>query len=284
MRNERSPTTPGKFVGAVENGIVILRHLAHAAGPLGVAAIARGTDLNVSTTFNILRTLAKEGLVVFDATAKTYRIGLGVLELSAPLLGANQTDLIHPELERLSFEHKALIGLWKITPTDRIILVDRVVTVNIVRVDMALGSRLPAFVGAVGRCIAATRNLPRKELRQRFESLRWQAAPTFEEYAKDVAAVAHCGYAFDFGQLFRGLDIAGSVIRDHDGVARFGISGIAIAEQMSRTEMETLAVAIRATAARVSANLYGRAVERVEGWALAPGQAPGQAVAMAGQR
>lgn len=264
MRNDNDQAGVGKFVGAVENAVLILRYLAYATGALGVASIARGTDLNVSTTFNILRTLAKEGLVVFDPEAKTYRIGLGVLELSAPLLGTNQADLMRPELERLSLEHNALIGLWKVTPNDRIILVDRVVGPNVVRIDMELGSRLPAFVGAVGRCIAASRNYTRKELRQRFAALRWQAAPSFEAYAEEVAEAARRGYAFDLGQLFRGVDITASVVRDHEGNARFGISGIMIAGQLSSAELESLAIAINDTAGRISANLYGRALERAD--------------------
>ena len=255
--------TPGKFVGAVENAVRILHHLAHSNASYGVASIARETRLNVSTTFNILRTLWKEGLVVFDPETKTYRLGLGVLTLSVPLLGTNQAGLLHPELERLSHEHNALIGLWKITPNDRIILVDRIVSENVVRIDMRLGSRLPAFAGAVGRCIAATRNLSKEKLRQRFNMLRWQSPPTFKQYAEDVRTAARRGYAFDFGQLFRGLDIAASVIRDHNREAQFGISGIAIAGQLSRAELTCLAEAISETTGRISNTIYGRALAHV---------------------
>ena len=264
MRNDIDQATGGKFVGAVENAVAILRYLAHASGSLGVATIARDTGLNVSTTFNILKTLSKEGLVVFDRRTKTYRIGLGVLEFSAPLLGTGQADLFRPELEKLSVEHRSLIGLWKITPNERIVLVDRVVGLNIVRVDMSIGSRLPAFVGAVGRCVAATRRLSHSELRARFETLRWQDPPSFDDYAAEVEEAARRGYAFDHQQLFRGVDIAASVICDHAGEARFGISGIVIAGQLSRGELEALAVTIRDTAQGIGSSLYGRAAAMLE--------------------
>lgn len=270
MRNSIDQPTGGKFVGAVENAVVILRYLAHASAPLGVAPIARGTGLNVSTAFNILRTLVKERLVAFETEHKTYRIGLGVLEFSAPLLGTNQADLFRPELERLSREHRSLIGLWKITPDERIVLVERVVGANIVRVDMSIGSRLPAFVGAVGRCFAASRNLPMDELRERFERLRWQDPPTFEDYAADVSQAATRGYAFDLQQLFRGVDIAAAVIRDHAGSARFGLSGIVIAGQLSRSELGALAIAIRDSTQTIARSLYGRAADEVERSSHAP--------------
>lgn len=263
MRSSFDQATGSKFVGAVENAVTVLRYLTHASGPVGVAPIARETGLNVSTTFNILRTLTKERLVAFETTSKTYSIALGMLEFSVPLLGTNQIDLIHPELERLSAEHNSLIGLWKVTPNDRIVLVDRVVGINVVRVDMSIGSRLPAFIGAVGRCIAATRNLSVKELETRFRRLRWQAPPRFEDYTADVAAADKRGYAFDYGQLFKGVDIVAAVIRDHNGEARLGISGIVIAGQLSRPALAALGQEICKTAEHISANLYGRAIENI---------------------
>ena len=263
MRNGLDQATGAKFVGAVESAVTVLRYLAHAAAPAGVASIARETGLNVSTTFNILRTLAKEGLVAFETATKTYSIALGMLEFSAPLLGTNQVDLIRPELERLSTEHNSLIGLWKIAPNDRIVLVDRVAGINVVRVDMAIGTRLPAFIGAVGRCIAATRKLSAKDLEARFRRLRWQAPPRFEDYAADVIAAGKRGYAFDYGQLFKGVDTVAAVIRDHAGEARFGISGVVIAGQLPRPALAALGRDIHKTADHISANLYGRALESI---------------------
>ncbi|NOU06358.1 MAG: helix-turn-helix domain-containing protein, partial [Hyphomicrobiaceae bacterium] len=162
-----------KYVGAVEAAVTILRYLAGQSSPHGVAAIARATDLNISTTFNILRTLCKDDLVAFDAVQKSYRIGMGVLEFSAPLIGGNQVDVMRPVLERLAARHRVLIGLWQITADERIVLLDRVVDQGIVRADMSLGSRLPAYAGAIGRVYAASRDLSRAQLRAKFKTLRW---------------------------------------------------------------------------------------------------------------
>jgi DNA-binding IclR family transcriptional regulator len=246
-----------KIVGAVANAVAILRAMAQTGAPVGVAAIARNTGVSVSTCFNILRTLSAERLVDFDDEAKTYRIGLGVLELSLPLLGANQVDLIRPELKRLSAEHKSLICLWQVTDGERIVLVDRVSTVRTVRIDMSDGSRLPTFVGAVGRCYAAWRNLSRKELKLRFDTLEWQSPPTFDEYVQDVDRARRDGYALDLGQLFRGLEIAAAIVTDPSGKPRLGISGISIANQLSREEIERLGAKLRDSADWISEGLFG---------------------------
>ncbi|GHE04049.1 hypothetical protein U879_20945 [Defluviimonas sp. 20V17] len=247
-----------KYVGAVENAVAILRFLTHHHGPAGVARIARDCGLNVSTSFNILRTLAKEGLVSFDQESKEYRPALGLLEFSVPLLGTSQTDLIRPRLERLSQTHRALIGLWKVTSFDRIVLVDRVVEGRVVRVDMSLGARLPAFVGAIGRCVAATRDLSEAELRRAFDALRWQKTPSFAEYSADVARARSDGFALDRGNLFQGVDIAASAVRDTEGTARLGLSGIAIAGQLDEGELQALARDLHQTAGALSGLLYGR--------------------------
>ena len=258
---EDAPRSLQKYVGAVENAVSILRFLTHHHAPAGVAYIARETGIHVSTTFNILRTLAKERLIAFNPASKEYSPGLGLLEFSVPLLGVNQIDLVHPALEELSSAHRALIGLWKVTPQNRIVLVDRVVEGKVVRVDMALGARLPAFVGAVGRCVAATRKPSKSELQRRFRALRWQNPPSFEAYSADVAQARETGFAFDRGNLFQGLDIAAAVIIDREGQARFGISGIAVIGQISEAELQALAHALHDTAVRISANLYGASGE-----------------------
>lgn len=248
---------PQKFVGSVGSAIAILRYLAHLNRRAGVASIARETGINVSTCFNILRTLASERLVFFDPEEKSYGIGLGVLEFSAPLLGSNQASLIRPELERLARERQTLIGLWQITSGERIILVDRVSATRTARVDMSLGSRLPAFVGAIGRCYAAHRNLDRAMLKNKFLELQWQSPPSFEEYERDVERARAKGFAFDLGKLFKGLHIAAALVVDGQGEARFGISGIGISGQLSRNELRLLAEDLRDTTAWISERLFG---------------------------
>jgi DNA-binding IclR family transcriptional regulator len=271
---DQAPAT--KFVGAVANAVSILRSLAQAREPIGVAAIARDTNISVSSCFNILRTLASERLVEFDDNDKTYCIGVGVLEFSVPLLGVNQADLIRPELHRLSNKHKSLICLWQITETERVMLIDRVSSGKTVRVDMSHGSRLPAFAGAVGRCYGALANLDRDALKTWFEAVQWQAPPSFDDYYEDVQSAKSEGYAFDFGQLFIGLEIVASIVTDSTGKARLGISGINIAGQLERAELQRLGMDIRDSADWISETLFGvsRGVRQADRRALAPKPTP----------
>jgi DNA-binding IclR family transcriptional regulator len=106
-------------VGAVSSAVRILRRLGGLSAGVGVTAIGRATRVNTSTCFNILRTLVQEGLVVFEPKGKTYRLGVGVIEIAAGLLGKNQVDLIRPELQRLALNYDALLCLWHVTDSER---------------------------------------------------------------------------------------------------------------------------------------------------------------------
>lgn len=276
MGDNRDQAPAPKFVAAVANAVSILRAIAQAREPIGVAAIARATNVSVSTCHNILRTLANERLVEMDPDAKTYSVGLGVLEFSAPLLGANQADLIWPELQRLASMHRSLVCLWQVTDEERVVLVDCVSSGKTVRVDMPDGTRLPAFAGAVGRCYAALGDFGPEEIKTRFDRLEWQNPPKFEDYLADVEQARRDGYAFDYGRLYVGLEIAAAMITDSAGRARFGVSGINIAGQLEEGGLQRLAQDLRDSADWISETLFGvaKGTREAERRLMAPRPAP----------
>ena len=251
-------TGPSKFVPAVENAIKLLRRIAMASEPEGVAAMARATGLNGSTTFNILKTLANEGFVVFDEKDKTYRIGMGVLEIVGSILGANPNDLIRPLLHSLATEHSVLIALWQITESNRIVLIDSVAPTKTVHAKLETGSRLPAMIGAVGRCYAALTGVTQSEAKVAYDLLKWQSPPGFENYWQDIELARQTGIAYDFGNLFIGLNISAAVASDAAGKPRLGLSAISIAGQTSAKAMQDIGAALHKATNLIQTNVFAR--------------------------
>lgn len=251
-----------KLVPAVQNAMRILRLLAVAGGPMGATQIARETDLNVSSAFNILRTLSHEGVLSFDPGAKTYRIGMGLLEVATPLLGANPADLIRPLMNAIAQDHQVMIALWQITATGRIVLIDRFTAPGIVQAAIARNSRLPVFAGAIGRCYAASLGLDRDQTRTGYDSVRWQSAPGFDAYWHDVQQARRTGIARDRGQLFRGLQIVASLARDAEGHPRLGVSSITIAGQHDDPALTRVGAALAGAARQIERSLFGRPPEK----------------------
>ncbi|MBN8292774.1 IclR family transcriptional regulator [Rhodobacter sp. NTK016B] len=244
-------------VGALVHALRILRHLSAMGRSEGVSAIARATDVNPSTCFNILRTLTAEGLVSFDPHDKTYQPAMGLVELAVGVLGTNPGDLIRPELERLAIDYKVLICLWHITADDRIVLIERAFDPAVTRVDLPLGKRLPVYTGGVGRILAAHRNLSEADLRAQFVDLRWQCAPeSADEYISSVRDAAACGYGVDLGQLYIGVDVVGALVVDAQGVPRYGISSISLSGQMDSDRRRDVGEDLVETCARIGAQMF----------------------------
>lgn len=91
---------------------------------------------------------------------------------------------------------------------------------------MTVGQRLPRLVGGVGRAIAAESSLSKKEMRKEFDLLNWQTPPSFAEYEAGVVFARQYGYAVDAGNFAHGVCSVGTTIRDHEGIVRFGLSGL----------------------------------------------------------
>lgn len=246
------------MVPAVENAAKIMRHLARRGRPDGAAGTARATGLNVSSTFNILKTLAHEDLVSFDPVAKTYCIGMGLLGLAGPLLGADPSDIIHPAIMEIADRHKVMVALWQVTDDERIVLQNSAVPDSVVHVNVQRGARLPAWIGAVGRCYAACLDVDRETVREKFKSLRWQDPPRFEAYWDEIGACRERGYGLDLGHLYKGMSIVASVCRDRLGKPRLGLSSINITGQVSTGALQEIGESLQALSRRIETNILAR--------------------------
>lgn len=247
-----------KGVPAVGNAVAILDALSSTGRPMGATEISRTCGLGVSSAFNILRTLAGEGLVAFDETAKTYRPGYRLLDLAAPLLGAAPADLLRPLLEALAADHGVAVALWQVTPGERIVLIDRFAAAGTVQAVIAPDSRLPAFAGAVGRVYAARSGHDRAAARRGYHTVRWQDPPGFDDYWRDVERARTTGVAADRGHLFRGLEIRAALAVDAEDRPRIGLSSITIAGQHDGPALEAVAAALRAAALKIERAVFGR--------------------------
>lgn len=256
FRSER-PASPLARVPAVRQALHLLRYLAKSDRAVSLSMIARATAISPSSCHNLLRTLAEEGVVVFDPVAKTYQIGLGLLEIASPLVSREATVLIRPLIDRLASEHRALITLWQVMDDRRVTLIDRTWGDSPVRIEMRLGARVPILAGALGRAIAAATNQSRADLKRKFAVLRWQDPITFAEYLADVERAKIDGFGIDLGHWTRGVHAVGAPVQDGAGVPRLCLGGLAIAGQLSFVELRELGVALRDTALLVGRSMYG---------------------------
>jgi len=254
--NETAP--PEKLVGALSAGLKVLRYLSTCASPVGVTHVARELGINPSTCFNILRTLVHERLVSFDSGSKSYAISLGMIELAKSTLSSNvYVRMVHPLLEQVASQFPVTGTLWQVTDRERVVLVDQVDNSISMRVHLSVGQRLPMYLAALGRCMAAHSGLDRAALQAKFETLRWEGRPSFDTYLEEVAQALKLGYAVDRNVYVKGVTAVSAPVISLTGKPIYALSAIGFSAQLPDEDVTRVGQALLAHARTVSRALSG---------------------------
>ncbi len=245
-----------KLVGALVSGLNILRFLSAQGVPMGVTKIARELKINPSTCFNLLRTLVHEGLVQFDESSKAYCVDLGLIELAKGALDvASYARMVRPHLETIASHHAVTATLWQKKGNRRVVLVEMAENAAAVRVHMSIGQRLPMFIAALGRCMAAYSDLSRTELKREFDLLRWADPPSFDEYWQEVQDVRVRGYSCDEGRYVKGVTTVSVPVLGRGEQAVMAISAVGFSAQLGPEKITALANDLIAHARVISRGL-----------------------------
>lgn len=239
------------LVPAVIHAVRILRYLARRKST-GVTVIAQETGISASSCFNILRTLAGQGLLKFNPRTKTYSLGVGMAEIASGFFGGSTLKALRPSLDRIAREYGVVLAIWYITTEEHLVLIERISPDLPTRLEFQLAQRLPALAGAVGRSVAAMQKIPDDVLRNRFKQVRWQSSPTFELYRSSVQRARAEGFAIDEGNLIRGINSVAVTLRGPNGPL-FGISGVTIAGQLSQKNLRRLGASLNSVVSAYSA-------------------------------
>lgn len=242
----------GTVVRAVVHAVAILRRLAIQPEGAGVNAIARAAGVSPSSCFNILRTLVREDLVEFDPVAKTYATGAGLTALLGNADDA-QSVLVRcsPLLQDVAERHGATAVLWRIAPTERLVLLGFAESPSATRIHMTVGQRLPMLAGAAGRCAAAMLGLSPAEIAQRFSELRWANRPTLSAYQQEVAKARTDGWALDDGEFLSGVTTLAAAVPAVSTRPTYVMSATVFRGQLSPAELKALAMDLKVQALRI---------------------------------
>jgi DNA-binding IclR family transcriptional regulator len=241
---------------AVARAATILRLLAGGGPGFGVSDIARKVGIVPSTCYHVLRALTDEGLVAFDLTKKTYRMGAGLVTLAREALGANNfSRVVQPHLDRLALTHGVLAIAGEIDNRDRLVVLTVARADNFVSLHVNVGSRFPALTAATGRLVAAELDLSKAEMRRRFQDLRWERPPPFAKWYEEVRRAKLDKVAVDAGRYLRGITVLATVVpKAADGVLRI-IALIGLEHQMTGNPLKTLREDLLETAKKVGTTL-----------------------------
>ena len=242
---------PPRAVPAVTRAVAILRLLGRAKAPLGMKAIAQALDLVPSTALHILRALVAEELVAVDA-AKRYSLGVGAVALARTALErADFPSLIQPHIDDLSRRYPVTAIGVELPNLRHMVVVALSQTQAPVRLHVDIGSRFPTLISATGRCVAAFSRHPPEELERRFRALRWNDAPSYAAWRREVEATRRQGFSIDRGNYIAGVTIVGVPVLDASGTITRTIASVGISSQLDRPTALALAHDMQAAARAV---------------------------------
>ncbi|MCO5130232.1 MAG: helix-turn-helix domain-containing protein [Xanthobacteraceae bacterium] len=246
----------GRDVAAVIQALAILRAIGAQHKGATLSVIAKAAGVSRSTTLNIIRTLVNQRIVSFSRDTKVYRLGIGLLELSRPLLNRSEFELIEPDLYQIATRFETTASIWLVLNNGRLLLLGRIAPDSYIRIEFRIATRLPLYAGATGLVVAAAHQAPDDEIIDAMARIRWAVPPTPEAYLAEAKRARARGYAVDIGHLIRGVTSVAAAVCDRSGRARLVVGVHAFQGQLVGNEITKLGRELHALATRSGAALY----------------------------
>lgn len=253
----RHPPRDTDFVQSLARGLAVTNAFDATHPQLTLSEVARAADIPPAAARRFLLTLVQLGYVSRDGDR--YRLRPRVLDLGYRYLSRlTVREVAESHLEELAAEVNASASLSILDGVD-IVVVCRVATSKMVATHVAVGSRLPVHLTAMGRVLLA--GLP-PETRERYLSqvhLTRRTRKTIcdvDELRAEVDRVRRQGWSIVDGELEEGLRAVAVPVRSRTGVT---VAALNVSTQAGRTTADgvrhSLLPPLLATAARVEAEL-----------------------------
>lgn len=246
-------------VPAVTRSIAILRLLGRGGEPMTLKVISQELGMVTSTCLHILRVLVEEGLVKVDAGTKRYSLGVGMLTLARSVIESSPFPaLVQPVLDKLSSQANVTAIGVEVAGSEHMVVLALSRSTAPFRLHVDVGSRFPALISATGRLVAAYSEMSDKEMERRFKTLRWDLAPTFEQWKDEVEAVRREGYSLDRNHYINGVVVIAVPVLDRGGRMTHSLVAAGLAEQLDEERARGLVGEMKGEAGTLSGLLAAR--------------------------
>ena len=240
------------------NGLRVLESFSITEPVLGVTEIARRVDLHKSSVSRILATLEKAGYVERDDSTGRFRLGLGLIALTGPLLAnLDVRRVAAPELAELSRRTGETTALMVWNGHESVV-VEQVPSPKQVKHTAAIGTRYNTYQSSSVQVFLA--EMPRAEVQRLFERrliIGPADAHAIDAYLDELRDARGRGYTLNDGRT--SIEEVGicAPVHDHRGTLVAAVLLSAPRFRVSPTLLEPLGRAVADTARHVTARLGG---------------------------
>lgn len=231
-----------KRVPALDKSFALLDLVARSKGPLRITEIAKGLDLNKSTVFNMVHTLADLQVLERLPNGKfTFGTRLYVLGKAA----GSKAELIrtaHPFLEEIAAEtdFSAFLG---VRLGRKAVIVDKVDAAVGIKVSSEVGMRLPLVAGAGGKALLSQLSDSKLDEILTANGLRRFTPYTCVDRGKFEEAVLKVrdeGVAIDIEEYIEGIIAAAVPVNTHREGLQTAIWAVGLKRLDSEAELPML--------------------------------------------
>jgi len=228
-------------INSLDRALRILEILGNSDNNIGVSELGRKLDVDKSTAYRLLATLAARGYIEQEPETKKYTLGLKIVELSSKVLDKIELRTTAKpfmrELTQRSGETTHLAALNH----GNVVYIDQEEGPSMISVNTGVGKRVPGHCTSIGKVLWAY--LPEEELDrilQKRDLTRFtdRTITSISELKMHLKGVRERGYAFDDEECDVGVRCIAVPVWSHKGkvVASLGISGLALRISLDRVE------------------------------------------------
>ena len=246
----------------MQNALAILEFLRSVGNqPMTLSAIARGTGLNVSTCFNILKTL-EDGLVVtLDPGSKTYRLGLRLAEFGSLVDGRSEAvPLVLEEARRVTDMVGLGCYLMGLADADHFVVLDKVESSHPIRVTIDRGATFPVTGAVAAKAwfawsppdvveeLVAHHRLPHRTKRSITDT---------RTFRQELATTRDRGYSTSLGEYYPGHNAVAAPVFGPGRSPQFLLVVVGSESELDAARMAEVGEETRAAAERATKRIGG---------------------------
>ena len=229
------------FIEALSRGLRILEAFSEDRAALTLVEVAKAVDLDKSTVFRFVYTLEELGYLERDPQSKRYRPGIKVLRLG--FTAVNNLDIserAEPHLQWLADRSGEAINM-AVREGSEIVYIERISPVQIVNINLHVGSRLPVHCTSMGKIqlIDFSADAIGGLLGEGpYEAYTAKTLTTLDALLAEVEEARARGYAVGDEELAVGLRSIAAPIRGADGQIAAAVNVSVSSARISRAELE----------------------------------------------
>jgi IclR family KDG regulon transcriptional repressor len=228
--NQKTNPKDRYFINSILRASAILRSFSGEKTHLRISELARRLGLDRSTTYRILLSLEKCGLVEKEEKTGEYALGLAAFELgNAYLKRMDFIQLSKPVMAELALKVQETVHLAVLSGTE-IVYVDKAETPRTLGVMSKIGQRGPLHCTALGKVLLAYQ--PEEEQSRIIRKIKLlpftpKTITSRQKLIEELKVIRRQGYSLDHREIEEDVECIGGPIRDHLGnvIAALSISG-----------------------------------------------------------